>query len=163
MLTIGKSGITGNFNWLRLQPAAGRPGLAATFYDTDTLTGPATSLTVDNVNFNWGTGSPLPAIAPDTFSARFDGFLQAPASGDYTITTRADDGVRLWIDNQLLINDWTRHPATDRSATFHFEAGKKYSVRLEYFEAYGGASLQLSWSSATMARQVIPASAFSSV
>jgi hypothetical protein len=163
MLTIGKSGITGNFNWLHLAPAAGKPGLTATFYDTDTLTGPATSLTAGNVNFNWGTGAPLLTIAPDTFSARFDGFLQAPATGDYTITTRADDGVRLWIDGQTLINDWTRHPATERSTTFHFEAGRKYSLRLEYYEAYGSASLQLSWSSPTMARQIIPAGAFSKV
>ncbi|MDB5322017.1 MAG: uncharacterized protein JWN40_3648 [Phycisphaerales bacterium] len=163
MLTIGRSGVTGNFNWLRLVPAAGKRGLVATYYDTQDLTGPAISAFVSDVNFNWGIGSPLPAIAPDTFSARFDGFLQAPATGNYTIYTRADDGVRLWIDGQLLINDWTRHPATDRSAIFHLEAGKKYSLRLEYFEAYGSASLQLSWSSLTMPRQVIPTSAFSTV
>jgi uncharacterized delta-60 repeat protein len=162
MLTIGKSGITGNFNWLRLKPAVGKPGLSATYYDSETLSGTATKLTVGNVNFNWGTSAPLPTIAPDgTFSARFEGFLEAPVTGDYTLYTRADDGVRLWFEDQIVINDWTRHPATERSATVHLQAGKRYALRLEYYQAYGSASLQLSWSGASITKQVIPASALS--
>jgi hypothetical protein len=163
MLTIGRSGVTGNFNWLRLQPGSGKPGLTATYYDTDTLTGPATRLTVDNVNFDWGRGSPLPAIAPDTFSARFEGFLQVPVTGDYTLYTRSDDGVRLRIDGLFQVDDWNRHPVTEHAVTLRLQAGRKYTVSLEYFEAYGFASVQLLWSSATIAKQVIPASAFSTV
>jgi uncharacterized delta-60 repeat protein len=163
MLTIGRSGITGNFNWLRLQSGSGKPGLTATYYDNDTLTGPATRLTVGNVNFDWGRGSPLPAIAPDTFSARFEGFLQVPVTGDYTLYTRSDDGVRLRIDGLFQIDDWNRHPVTEHAVTLHLEAGRKYALSLEYFEAYGFASVQLLWSSATIAKQVIPASAFSTV
>ena len=51
----------------------------------------------------------------------------------YTLYTRADDGVRLWLDGQLLINDWQRHPATERSATIQLQAGRKYALKLEYF------------------------------
>jgi uncharacterized delta-60 repeat protein len=161
MLTIGRSGITGNFNWLRLQPGTGRPGLSATYFDNETLTGPATRLTVDNVNFDWGRGSPLPAIAPDTFSARFEGYLEVPVTGDYTLYTRSDDGVRLRIDGLLQISDWNRHPVTENARTLHLQAGRKYALSLEYYEAYGFASVQLLWSSATIPKQIIPASAFS--
>jgi uncharacterized delta-60 repeat protein len=163
MLTIGRSGITGNFNWLRLTPGAAKPGLAATFYDTQDLTGLGIPANVGNVNFNWGSGSPLPSIAPDTFSARFEGFLQVPESGEYTLYTRADDGVRLWLDDRILINDWQRHPATERSVTLQLLAGRKYALKLEYFEAYGSASVALSWSSATIAKQIVPGSALSTV
>lgn len=153
-------GYVGNLDWFGFELSAGNTGLSATYYDTDNLTGPASSQTVADIDFNWGTGSPLPSIAPDTFSARFDGFLQAAETGNYTLYTKSDDGVRLWVDNQLLIDDWTRHSTSEKSATMRLEAGRKYAIRLEYFNAYGSANVQLSWSSASVPKQVIPAAAF---
>ena len=153
-------GYVGNLNWFSFDQSAGNAGLTANYFDTDDLSGPASTRTVSTIDFNWGAGSPLASIASDTFSARFDGFLQVPKTEDYTLYTRSDDGVRLWVDNQLLINDWSRHPTTERSATLRLEAGRKYALRLEYFDAYGSANVQLAWSSASIARQVIPPSAF---
>ena len=69
MLLIGRSGITGNFNWLQIRPTTGLPGLTATYYDTDAFSGVSFQGTVPNIDFNWDVGSPLAGIAPDTFSA----------------------------------------------------------------------------------------------
>jgi hypothetical protein len=70
----------------------------------------------------------------------------------------ADDGVRLWVNNTLLIDDWNEHPAAERTGTIALLAGKKYSIKLEYFENLQQASVKLMWSSASQAKEIIPVS-----
>jgi hypothetical protein len=64
------------------------------------------------VDFNWGTGSPDPSIAADNFSARWTGQVQPVSTQAYTFYTVSDDGVRLWVNNQLVIDNWTDHAPT---------------------------------------------------
>lgn len=135
-------------------------GLTATYWDNSDFTGPTFSRVDPNVNFNWGYGSPAPAIAADTFSARWTGVLHPSIKGDYLLSTKSDDGVRLWIDNQLLIDDWTPHALKEDHVTFHLDAGRSYAIRVEYFERAGGATVSLSWSGPGIALQPIPQSAF---
>ena len=76
-------------------------GLAATYFNNADFTGTTVVRTDPTVNFDWGSGSPAPAIGADTFSARWTGQVQPQFSETYTFYTQSDDGVRLWVNNVL--------------------------------------------------------------
>ncbi len=93
--------------------------------------------------FNWGNGGPICDFAGDNFSARWTRAFNFPA-GTYRFTTRTDDGVRLWVDNVLLIDKWVPQSPTVWMADRTLTSGN-HTVRMEYFESGGGATAQLSW------------------
>jgi hypothetical protein len=109
------------------------------------------------IDFSWGAGSPDPGIARDLFTGIWTGQVEAPTTEVYTFTTLSDDGVRLHVDGRLLIDNWTPHAATENSGAIALVAGRKYDIRLEYFEGRGQAVLRLSWQTPTRARAVVPA------
>jgi hypothetical protein len=115
------------------------------------------------VNFNWGDGSPDAAIARDTFSARWTGEVQAQYSQSYTFYARADDGVRLWVDGKLLIDQWKDQGATEYSDSIALTAGQKYEIRMEYYDNTLSAVAQLMWSSFSTSKQFVPQSQLYSV
>jgi hypothetical protein len=85
-------------------------GLRGTYFGDETLTSQQLTRVDPVVNFNWGTGSPDPAIDSDHFGVRWSGQVQAKYSQAYTFTVKADDGVRLWVNGQLLIDQWNPLP-----------------------------------------------------
>lgn len=93
----------------------------------------------------------------DTFSVRWTGFVQPEFSETYTFYTSADDGIRLWVNDTQLINDWTDHGVQENSGTIALQAGQLYPVTLEFYENGGGAAVWFSWSSASQSKEVIPA------
>lgn len=109
------------------------------------------------VDFNWASGGPDPSVGVDQFSVRWSGQIQPPRSGLYTFFTRTDDGVRLWVDGELLIDRWQDQAARLWSGNIELEAGRRYSIRLEYYEAFGEASAQLFWTVPGSSREIIPA------
>jgi hypothetical protein len=133
-------------------------GLSAQYFDNSDLTAPKVARTDATVNFDWGAGSPDPSIGADTFSVRWTGQVEATTTATYTFYTVSDDGVRLWVNGQLLINNWTNHGATENSGTIALTAGQKYDVKMEFFDGGGGAVAKLLWSAPTIAKQVIPKS-----
>jgi fibronectin type 3 domain-containing protein len=139
-------------------PVGTGTGLRAEYFDNIDLTGLKLARTDAAVDFDWGTGSPDPAIAPDTFSARWSGQVEARYTQTYTFTTTSDDGVRLWVNGQLLINNWTDHAPTANSATLALTAGQRVEIRMEFYENGGGAVARLEWQSASQPRQVVPRS-----
>lgn len=117
------------------------------------------------IDFNWDTGSFSPGFYPDAtnnFTLRFVGSFQAPydpgAGQLYTFYTRSDDGVRLWVDGQLIIDSWNNQSPTTHSGSIMLTTNKPVDFILEYFENSGGALLQLSYSSLSQPTTVIPAS-----
>jgi len=111
------------------------------------------------VNFNWGSGAPASGVTADNFSVRWTGRVQAPVTGTYRFSTVSDDGIRLWINGQLVINNWTDHAqTTNTSAAISLTAGVRYTVTLEYYEKGGSAIARLQWSYPGQSVQVIPAS-----
>jgi beta-glucosidase len=83
-------------------------------------------------------------FAPDRveqFSARWSGYFVPPATGDYTFYTNSDDGVRVYIDERRVVDDWNPHSETLDSYSGHFEAGRPYRIKVEYFDAGGGGGL----------------------
>ncbi len=132
-------------------------GLQGDYYNTSTLTGPIYLTRTDaTVNFNWGSASPYRTIDGNTFSVRWTGFVQPLYSQTYTFYTSSDDGVRLWVNGQEIINNWTDHSVTENSGTLTLVAGTKYSIKMEYYDNTGDATAILSWSSASTPKAVIP-------
>jgi len=119
---------------------------------------PATLTRTDAVvNFNWGTGGPDPSIGSANFTARWTGAVQAQYNESYTFTTIAKDGVRLWVNGRLLVNDWTAHgsPATN-SGVIALNSQQLYNIQMDYFLNTGSAAAQLLWSSPSTSQAVIP-------
>ncbi|MCY3021162.1 MAG: PA14 domain-containing protein, partial [Planctomycetota bacterium] len=108
------------------------------------------------VNFDWTGKSPHPSIGSESYSVRWAGQVKPAHSEVYTFYTWSDDGVRLWVDNKLVVDNWTDHPATENSGTITLGAGIKYDVRLEYFQGWGAAVIALAWSSPSLPREIIP-------
>ncbi|MFC1635368.1 PA14 domain-containing protein [Planctomycetota bacterium] len=114
------------------------------------------------IDFDWGDpGGPDPAVGDDQFSIRWNGEVEAAFTETYTFYTRSDDGVRLWIDGELIIENWTNHAATEDKAEFDLVAGNTHSLQMEYYEDGSGAVAQLSWSSPRTPKQIIPQAALS--
>jgi uncharacterized repeat protein (TIGR03806 family) len=134
-------------------------GLTGAYYSNQakTFNNPATLTRVDpTVNFNWGTGSPDPSITSNTFTVRWTGAVQPPLSGTYTFYTLTDDGVRLWINNQLVIDSWVDQSPTERSGSIALVGQQRYNIRMDYYENGGGAQASLSWGNAAMSKSIIP-------
>ena len=99
------------------------------------------------VNFKWGAGAPA-GLTNDNFKVTWTGRLQADYSELYSFATTSDDGVRLSIGNEVVIDNWTNHSATVDAGSKWLEAGKWYDIKLEYYENTSAAQIGLRWSSA---------------
>ena len=136
--------------------AAGN-GLQAQYYDASDLTVAALVRVDSEVNFNWGTGSPAASIGADSFSVRWSGGVEADFTETHNFIVNANDGARLWVNGQLLIDQFAGGNVSDESASIDLIAGRRYDIQLEYLEVAGNASVSLEWSSPSKARQIIPA------
>lgn len=142
---------------VRLYPATGT-GLTGAYYNNADLTSLVLTRLDSSVNFTWGSGSPASSIGADTFSVRWTGKVQPRYSEVYTFYTTTNDGVRLWVNGQLVVNKWVNQSATWSGATsLPLEANQLYEIKMEYYDNTGSASAKLEWSSASQTRQVVPA------
>jgi len=125
------------------QPSA---PFTATFFDNPTLSGaPVLTRQDPKVDFSWGDGSPDPAVPDNNFSARWTK-TQYFGAGRYRFSAVADDGVRLYIDNQRVIDAWQGQVATQY--TYDADLGEgNHTIKLEYYEFGGAALAQLTWDS----------------
>jgi glucose/arabinose dehydrogenase len=112
-----------------------------------------------SINFNWATTSPDPAVRIDQFCVRWTGFVQPRTSGTYTFYVNSNDGVRLYINNQPLIDEWHTQATFETQGSIVLQAGTPYSIRLEYFEDFGDAIAELRWSGPDVSKQIIPTNA----
>ena len=109
-----------------------------------------------SINFDWNGAAPAPGVPGSNFSARWTGKVLAPVSGPFTFTATADDGIRLWVNSQLLIDAWVYQAATAYSGTINLNAGQQYDIRMEYFQGGGGAVAHLAWAYAGQIAAIIP-------
>ncbi|MCC5642546.1 PQQ-dependent sugar dehydrogenase [Nostoc sp. CHAB 5824] len=133
-------------------------GLKAEYYDNIDFTNLKQTRTDPTVNFNWGLGSPDPSIGAETFSVRWTGQVEAKYSETYNFYTTADDGVRLWVNGQQIINKFVDQSATEYSGAIALVAGQKYDIKLEYYENTYNAVSRLAWSSSSQTKEIIPQS-----
>jgi beta-glucosidase len=133
----------------RLVPAgadAGQNGLKGEYFANDRLEGEPVVVRVDpTINFDWATGSPDPRIPPDHFSVRWTGSLIPDKTQDYILGVTTDDGVRFYLDGDLLLDRWVQRSATTDYVPVRLEAGRAYDLRIEYYENDGYAFAGLGW------------------
>lgn len=118
-----------------------------TFSGTPITTGPVT--VIDQTNLN-------PGGRGNDFSVRIEGFIQADTTGIYTFETRGDDGVRLFVNGSLVVNDYTDHGARNRTGTISLTGGVWYPILVEHYENGGRQRLRLRWQTPTSAGLSFP-------
>ncbi len=141
-------------------PAGSGTGLLAQYFNDAGsgvyFTALALTRTDPVVDFDWASAAPDPAVQADNFSVRWSGQVLAPVTGAFTFTTTSDDGVRLYVNGQLLIDNWTDHGVTQNSATIALVANQKYDIRMEYYDHGQLATARLSWAYPGQTIQVVP-------
>ncbi len=131
-------------------------GLTGNYFNGMNFETPVYSRKDATINFDWGNGSPNAAVNADRFSARWTGQIQPKYSGEYTFYINSDNGRRLWINGQLVIDKWIDDWNIDYSGKISLTANQKYNIKIEYFENNGGAAAKLEWSHASQTREVVP-------
>jgi uncharacterized repeat protein (TIGR03806 family) len=136
-------------------------GLTGNYYSnrfaTNAFAPPISLVRTDAVvNFDWGTAAPATNISADHFTVKWTGDVQPIFTETYTFYTRTDDGVRLRVNNSLLIDKWVDQGGTEWSGTISLMAGRRYSIQMDFYENGGAATAQLSWSSPSTAKQIVP-------
>jgi len=111
-----------------------------------------------NIDFNWNEFAPAAEVATNYFSARWTGKVQPLYTGTYTFHITSDNGRRVWVNNQLIIDKWITDQDITYSGTIDLIAGEKYEIKVEYYESSGNANIKLEWESANQTREVIPSS-----
>jgi hypothetical protein len=142
------------FYWVSKKPLDWMPGLIGSYYQG--VFNQLLEQKIDSrVLFNWGSDSPGPGIPADQFSVRWQGYVKILYPGSYTFWTNSDDGVRLRVDGQLAIDNWTDHGPTWDQGTVDIPAGY-VPIELEYYENGGGAVIELEFEGRGTPRQTIP-------
>ena len=137
-------------------------GLRADYYQRMNFETLVLTRTDPQINFNWGDpGGPDPTVGDDNFSVRWTGEVEAVFTETYTFYPRTDDGVRLFVDGLMLVDNWADRSATENKGTIDLIAGNTYSLIMEYYENTGGAVAELRWSSPRTPKQIIPQAALS--
>ena len=162
-LSVSDSVLTSTDDVTVVVTAAAANGLTGRYYNDPSSGTKFTTLVLTRVdptvNFTWGTGGPGGGVTVNNFSVRWTGTVQAPVSGTYRFYTISDDGIRLWVNGQQIINNWTDHAATTNTSTaITLTAGVKYTITLEYYERGGDATARLQWSYPGQSTQTIPQS-----
>ncbi|MEM8906402.1 MAG: PA14 domain-containing protein, partial [Bacteroidota bacterium] len=131
-------------------------GLSASYYNNKNFSNLVVEQVDETIDFNWGTGAPS-GLGANTFSVRWEGEIQVPRAGTYTFYTNSDDGVRLWVNDRLMVDNWTQHGPTEDIGMITLEAGQRYDIKLEYYEESGGALIELRWTGPGILKEIIPA------
>lgn len=132
-----------SFSWQRLGGVASTGSTKAEYFNNMNLEGQPALVRYENeINYNWGLGSPAPGVInSDHFSARFTRSMNL-AAGAYQFTVKADDGVRFWINGQLLVDQWFDSPALPFVVELDLPAGVAHFVAI-YYENVGEAQISI--------------------
>lgn len=135
--------------------ASNRSGLSAEYFDNQNLSGSPIYKRIDSkVNFDWKNGSPVDNVIPnDHFSVRWIGEIKVENPGEYTFMVKGDDGYRLWVDGNLIINEWHNQALTQSIKSIYLGEKKNYQVKLEYFENSGEASICMGYKDGSYIRK----------
>ena len=132
-------------------------GLLGIYFNTPDCTGEFFKTRYDStIDFDWGQSAPFPEMNSNGFSVRWAGRVVVPNSEHYTFHTVTDDGVRLWINNKLIIDAWKDEFLNLAAAPLLLIGGQTNEIQMEMFDARDRAVARLFWSSPTTPRAIIP-------
>ena len=133
-------------NEFLLTPAGDKNGLKAQFFNNMELKGEVVHERIDDkVNFTWLDHEPYAGGKKDTFSIKWTGKLTVPETGEYELGVEGDDGYRMFLDGEEIIESWKSQPLTATTTKLNLEKGKEYPITIEYFEQWFGAGIRLFW------------------
>lgn len=131
-----------------VRPSHTDAGWQALYWNNPGLVGEPVLQRLDgDLNFNWGAGSPDARVPADRFGARWTRYVDV-TPGNYRFSATSDDGLRLWVDGELLIDQWYDHAARTATATKYLSPGH-HLVQVDYYENGGAASVQVAWTQVT--------------
>jgi peptidoglycan-binding protein ArfA len=125
--------------------AFAQAGLIGEYYDGENFNTKIMTRTDAKIDFNWGFDAPNRGMNSEHFSIRWHGKLLAPVSGEYLFQAKVDDGLRLWLDDKRVIDAWGLNDAVQYKGTIYLEAGKKYDIKVEYYNGMLNSMIQLFW------------------
>jgi beta-glucosidase len=130
-----------------LKPSQGSgSGLYGEYHNSKDLSGAVVASRVDSAVDNvWGGQSPAPGVNTTNWSAKWTGTLTPPTTGTYTFSLNSDDGSRLLINGQQIINNWFDQGPTTRTGTVTLTANQPVSIEVDYYQAGGGSNATLGW------------------
>ena len=108
-----------------------------------------------NINYTWGTTA-LPFANNGYYCVRWTGQVQPQYSETYSFVVNSDDGLKLWVNDQLIIDNWIAKSASDSIGTITLQGGLRYNIKLEYMQVTGSASVKLYWYSPSQSKVLIP-------
>ncbi len=124
----------------------GENGLKGEYYNNKDLSGSPALVRIDSqVDFNWGEGSPDPAINADEFSVLWRGKLVPPETRTYELAVTTDDGVRLYLGDEVLIHQWHDHATSTYSVFRELQFGQEYDIIMDFYENTLHAEARLQW------------------
>jgi len=144
-----------HYNVYRIDPSDVSNGLMGAYYNNEDLTDLVGYRNDDKIDFDWEDGSPMNGVDSDSYSISWNGYLKIERDGDFRFYTNSDDGVRLWIDGDLIIDDWRNHGVTENQAIKTLVKGY-HRIKLDYFENSLNSVVKLEIDGPGAARQVIP-------
>ncbi|MEL6853066.1 MAG: PA14 domain-containing protein, partial [Bacteroidota bacterium] len=142
--------------WVNPDAFANGTGLTGRYFDDITLTNQSFSQVDTTIDFQWGSATPNLSLGYEGFSISWEGEIEAPLAETYTFTTSTDDGVRLWVNNQLIIDQWQDQSVTNFTGTVSLPAQTKVPIRMEFYENTVFATARLYWSSPSIPRSIVP-------
>ncbi|MBD0779055.1 glycoside hydrolase family 3 C-terminal domain-containing protein [Maribacter sp. ANRC-HE7] len=120
-------------------------GLKGEYFDNRNLEGSPVLTRIDGeLGFDW-PWSPGPGVPDDQFSVRWTGFLKPTETFEGWLGLSSDDGVRMWVDEQLIVDNWNKGATAIVTTPMRFEAGREYQIRIEMWEGGWGARAHLRW------------------
>ncbi len=123
----------------------GQPGLSGAYFNNAEFTGKPVKIQTDSeINFNWGQEGPT-GLGRDNFSVSWSGKLTARESGTYYLATESDDGSRVFINDELIVDNWGDHAPTTQIGMIELLAEKPVDIKIVVYEHGGGASIKLMW------------------
>ncbi|MEO0900374.1 MAG: PQQ-dependent sugar dehydrogenase [Bacteroidota bacterium] len=131
-------------------------GLFGRYYDNPDLTDSVYAQIDPEIDFFWSNQKPVNQMEYSTYSIMWKGELEPPFSGNYALDFTADDGIRVWIDGVLVIDEWNDHAATTFSANVNLTAWQRVPIQIEYYQNQVYAQVEMEWTHTNIDREVIP-------
>lgn len=124
-------------------------GLRAEYFPNLTFSGTPILDRIDQrINFDWAASEAVRSGLPTQFTVRWTGVIRSSSTSLHVFRARANSGIRVFLDDELVVDHWSDHAARPDVATRFLEAGRTYRLRVEYRNSGGGGAIaQFGWAS----------------
>jgi beta-glucosidase len=143
---LGQGGLPPVDSQYLTPPSGTGHGLQGDYFSNTTLSGNPTATQTDpQVAFRWNGDAPAPGVPGTNFSAKWTGTLTPPKTGTYTFGLTSDDGSRLFINGQQVIDNWRDQAPHTETAQFDLTAGTPVQIEVDFYQGGGGDEVSLGW------------------